>query len=189
MVVAIFAREPEVTPIVGREENHGRLRLNVFGVILHKQSGKPSSRLGIVAIDFVVVLPPIHLGNVERTIVGIPSNVGKVVLGVASRLHIDRLPRSAIEYSQGNVVRGFACHGVTYGHLFCLVWGDVYQRIGSYHGLIHAVEGNFAPIGAPEDPLFDTKLTLMNRLPIDDCVSLVLGNNEALCVLVAPGLF
>ena len=104
MVVAIFAREPEVASIVGREENHGRLWLDVFGVILYKQSGKPSSRLGIVAIDFVVVLPPIHFGNVERTIVGIPSNVGKVVLGVASRLHIDRLPRSAIEYSQGNVV-------------------------------------------------------------------------------------
>ena len=45
----------------------------------------------------------------------------------------------------------------------------MYEGLGRDHALVHAIEGQAAAVGAPEEPAIDPELILMHALPVDEC--------------------
>ena len=65
-------------------------------------------------------------------------------------------------------MRGHASHGIIEVFPSSLACVRVYDRIGSDHVLIHAVECKALAIGAPEESPLDAELILMYGEPVDE---------------------
>ena len=66
------------------------------------------------------------------------------------------------------MVAGHTSHRVIELLLGSLAGIDMNEGIRSHHALVHAIEGQTAPVGAPEEPAIDPELILMHALPVDE---------------------
>ena len=66
------------------------------------------------------------------------------------------------------MVAGHTGHGIVELLLGSLAGIGMYEGIGGDHALIHAIEGQTAPVGAPEEPAIDPELILVHALSVDE---------------------
>ena len=66
------------------------------------------------------------------------------------------------------MVAGHTSHRVIELLLGSLARIGVHEGIGGDHTLIHTIEGQAAPVGAPEEPTIDPELILMHALSVDE---------------------
>ena len=116
-----------------------------------------------------MILLTVDLCDVDRLAVGSPRDIRQVLLLRLTRLDVGGLPRSHVIDPEGHVVAGHTGHGVVELLLGSLAGIDVNEGIRSHHALVHAIEGQAAPVGAPEEPAIDPELILMHALPVDEC--------------------
>ena len=122
----------------------------------------------IIGVQRAVVLVAVQFEKIERLAVRSPRDIGKVAVGRVANIQIDGLLCFQIKDADGNLMRGHACHGILVGFQFSLTLEGVHLRIVGYHTLVHAVEGQFLAILAPEGTFVDAELIAVNALAIDN---------------------
>ena len=168
MRVAVTARLPDELLITPRDEAHGPLGLDVLIVVLREEGLDVVARSRVVGLEVHVILLTVDLGDIDRLAVGSPRDIRQVLLLRLTRLDIGGLPRSHVIDPEGHVVAGHTGHGIVELLLRSLAGIGMYEGIGGDHALIHAIEGQTAPVGAPEEPAIDPELILVHALSVDE---------------------
>ena len=91
---------------------------------------------------------------------------GQLGRGVAE-VEVDGLPRREGEDADGHFVRRHARHRVLVRGQRCLALERVDLRVVRHHALVHPVESELLPVGAPERALVDAELIPVDALAID----------------------
>ena len=137
---------------------------------------------GVVTDQSAVVLVAVEFENVNRLAVGRPRHVGEIhgfpvhfarrgqLLGIVAFrcFEINRFAGLQIVDSNRHIVALFACHRVFVGLVGRRPRLDVHLRIVGHFRLVHPIEGQSLPVGAPEHTFADAKLAAMHALAIDD---------------------
>ena len=167
--VAVTTRLPDELLITPRDEAHRPLGLDVLIVVLREEGLDVVARSRVVGLEVHVILLTVDLCDVDRLTVRSPRDIRQVLLLRLTRLDVGGLPRSHVIDPEGHVVAGHTSHGVIELLLGSLAGIDMNEGIRSHHTLVHAIEGQTAPIGTPEEPAIDPELILMHALSIDEC--------------------
>ena len=166
--VAVTTRLPDELLITPRDEAHRPLGLDVLIVVLGEEGLDVVARSRVIGLEVHVILLTVDLCDVDRLAIGSPRDIRQVLLLRLTRLDVGGLPRSHVIDPEGHVVAGHTGHGVVELLLGSLAGIDMNEGIRSHHALVHAIEGQAAPVGAPEEPAIDPELILMHALPVDE---------------------
>ena len=131
-----------------------------------------------------MVLLAVHLGDEYIFLVGAPGDIGEVHLalvhrGVADRVEINQFTGSRLIDAHGNPVALHAGHGILDGHGLGLTGFGIHQRIVHHHALVHAIEGQTAGLGRPEETAVDAELVAVDTLAEDHIVAVATLNEIA----------
>ncbi len=165
--VAILPAPVDELRVVPGQEGDAVERLDVLvGTFLAQGLCLAASR-GIVGIERRVVLVAVELVEIECAAVGCPADVGEIAVGGVAQVEVGGPSRREGEDADGHFVRRHAGHRVLVRSQRCLALERVDLRIVGHHALVHAVEGELLPVGAPEGSLVDAELIPVDALPID----------------------
>ena len=123
-----------------------------------------------------MILIPVQQSNVDVFSRRIPGYSCKVMIFRFAGFQKNGFHGFRVKNSQGNMMAGFAGHGV-----FCVFNSgnsrvDVHQWIVGYHGFIFAIKGQFFTVRRPESSGINPKLNPMNGLPVYNPGILIICN-------------
>ena len=174
VLIAIAEAEPEKLVGVSGDEGHGVARLDVAGIGLDKEDGVELAITSIVAFKPHAVLLTIDFGDIDILLVGVPADVGEVVLTlgdgglVTAGVEIEDGALGSVIDAHSHFMALHAGHGVFEGLLAGNTGCSVDEGIIGHHGLIHTVEGQKIAFGRPEGTLLDAELIAVHGLSEND---------------------
>ena len=168
VVVSVALALHDVFRSVPRQELDGVQRLHIFGMRFAVELGNPLPCDGVVAHEPAVVLVAVQLEHVNSLGVGAPGDVSEIAIGGVASIQIDGLLRLQVVDAHGHLMARFACHWIFVGFVRSHPRVDVHLRIVGNHRLVHTIEGQPLPVGAPESSLLNAKLIAVDALSVDD---------------------
>ena len=173
VLVAVAHTVPqELVSVVG-QKHHGVAGFHIARVGLLKEHRVKLAVGHIIAFQPHVVLPAINLGDIKILLVGVPADVGEVILAflhgfVAAGVEIQHRTLGSVIDAHCHLMALHAGHGVFERLLTGNAGGGVHQGVVGHHRLVHAVKGQEVALRRPEGTLFNTELIAMHRLAIDN---------------------
>ena len=187
MVISVFLTLEDELCVVPRQEAYGVERFDIFLACLAVELFFLFSADGVVSHEATVVLVAVEFEHIDRGGVGAPRYVGEISVGGVSGVEINGLLGVDVVDAHADLMACHSRHGIFVGFESCHAFEGVDLWIVGDHCLVHAVEGETAAVGTPEESALDAKLVAVNGLSIDyfsaavggDAAELVVGESDA----------
>lgn len=180
MDIAVALAAPEQFVRAAFEEQGRLFRFDPTVGIFAEECLEEGTGSCVEFVETHVLLVAGQLGDVEIAARRIPRDGGQVVLRLALLGYLDRFAGARVVDVEGNFLGFFTGHRV--GDL--LYRGDpgvgLHDGIMPDHRLVLAVVGDLLAVGREEDPSRDAEFVAVYRFAVDDPLSAVPGEGDAL---------